>query len=107
MVFPVIVLRVSLGQQFHEVDHSLLTAWKNQEVRMVRHQAVSNDGSMVLLCQFSGPLEIIKPIIFSLGYVLAVVSSLYGMMAYIGYNKTSVPWHNKNISDFAVRCHLK
>lgn len=56
---------------------------------MVRHQAVSNDGGMVLLCQFSGPLEIIKPIIFFLEYVLAVVSSLYGMMAYIGHVKIS------------------
>jgi len=82
-----------LGQQFHEVDHSLFIAWKNQEVDLVRHQAVSNDGCMVLLSQFPGPLEIIKPIIFPLEYVPAVVSPLYGMMAYIGYNKASIPCH--------------
>jgi len=49
VVFPIIVLRVSLGQQFHEVDHSILTAWKDQEVSMACHQAVSNDGCMALL----------------------------------------------------------
>jgi len=50
VVFPVIVLRVSLGQQLHEVDHSRFTAWKDQEVSMARHQAIPNYGDMVSLC---------------------------------------------------------
>jgi hypothetical protein len=93
-VFPIIVLRVSLRQDLHEVDHSLLCAWKNQEVSMVRHQTVSNDGCVVLLCQFSGSLEVIQPILFFLEYILAVVSALYGVMAYVGDNEASVSRHD-------------
>jgi hypothetical protein len=44
--------------------------------------------------------------VFILEYVLAVVTPLDGMMAIVGYDKASVPWHGKNMADFGVSCQL-
>ncbi len=73
---------------------------------MVRHQAISNDWDIVFLCLFPGPLKIVKPIIVVVEYILPIVSPLQGMMAYIGYNKASVPWHAWDISEVGMKCHL-
>ena len=48
----------------------------------------------------------VKPVIIVVEYILPIVSPLQDVMAYVGYDKASVPWHAWGVSEGGVELNV-